>query len=138
MRYYNPYKTNTIFDDVKWKWNDTELGIGVYVSFLHGNAEIRKNDNPPTNPVQLQKSFREDLPDTGSGSDFSAFYKGDPLFPQSRFNYEDTKEVVRRLSGTKCAQTEAWVANEGFYKWDYETNEWTPIYYMPWNTDFYY
>ncbi|VDO96778.1 unnamed protein product [Heligmosomoides polygyrus] len=138
----NSYHTNYVSGHYewhgKWKWETPEVGLGLYLSFMHGRAEIRVNDNPTTNPRYLDADFRKGLPDTGRGSDFSAFFKENPLFGQAVFYYENTKKIIKRFSGTKCAQTGAWIANEGFYKWDDRSNEWTPIYYLPWNTDFYY
>ncbi|VDO79761.1 unnamed protein product [Heligmosomoides polygyrus] len=135
---WNPYRTNSVYSVIDWHWNDTETGLGLYVSFRHLNSDMRRNDNPPTNPRQLNSTFRESYPDTGTGSDFSAFYKGNPVFFEASFYYDNPHRLFKKLAGSKCGQTGAWVANEGFYKWDYETNEWTPIYYLPWNADFYY
>ncbi|VDP16763.1 unnamed protein product [Heligmosomoides polygyrus] len=134
----NKYRTNAAASVVHWRWNDTQIGLGLYLSFRHMDSDMRRNDNPPTNPRQLEYGFRESYPDTATGSDFSAFYKGNPLFVEASFYYDNPHRLFKKLAGAKCAQTGAWVTNEGFYKWDYETNEWTPIYYLPWNTDIYY
>ncbi|VDP36068.1 unnamed protein product [Heligmosomoides polygyrus] len=137
-RFLTNYMNERFEWEGQWKWETAEVGVGLYLSFLQTNAAIRPNDNPPTNPRYLDAGFRAGLPDSGLGSDFSTFFKRNPVFNHAIFYYEDTKKIIKRLSGYRCAQTGAWIANEGFYKWDDRSNEWTPIYYLPWNTDFYY
>ncbi|KAK6013176.1 hypothetical protein OSTOST_21566 [Ostertagia ostertagi] len=130
--------------DMNIKKNLTKYGIGVFVSFLRGDQE-RRNESPTTNfYLKTAKLFNgTQPPEPGTGEDFSRMYFEVPFIPRYEVHEYDKKsgrkgKTILLQTGSKCAQTGVWIANEMFYKMDVETNEWTPIYYQPDQTDFYY
>lgn len=94
-RFLTNYMNERFEWEGQWKWETAEVGVGLYLSFLQTNAAIRPNDNPPTNPRYLDAGFRAGLPDSGLGSDFSTFFKRNPVFNHAIFYYEDTKKIIK-------------------------------------------
>ncbi|VDO96783.1 unnamed protein product [Heligmosomoides polygyrus] len=128
-----------LFPRLKIPLESPELGLGLYISVRRSTNYKGRNDNPLTNPEQTKGPFRDNRPEPGTGLDFSAIFKGGTLFQQAQFFIKgNRRQPFMTLTGTKCAQTEAWIANEGIYKWDERSNAWTPVYYPPWSTRFYY
>ncbi|KAK5981606.1 hypothetical protein GCK32_006382 [Trichostrongylus colubriformis] len=134
------YHYGTVVSNVK-KFNWDEVEVGVYLAFYRVNDE-RRNESPATNVYMTSATDYEGkkLTPPGTGDDFSTMYNDTPIVPWFKFNEKGRylDEEALRIYASYCNKTNGWVANEGFYKFDLETKEWTPIYYDPVNTDFYY
>ncbi|KAK5973225.1 hypothetical protein GCK32_002047 [Trichostrongylus colubriformis] len=125
-----PYGTYDKFD-----FNEVEAGF--YAAFIRVTEE-RKSESPVTNVVLVNYTDYEDkkLPPSGTDNDFSSMYYDAPVVPWFMFSSKYRDQV--RVYESSCIQTGGFIANQGYYKFDTETKEWTPIYYDPLNADFYY
>ncbi|VDO21951.1 unnamed protein product [Haemonchus placei] len=131
------------------KVDDSSLnnyGFGIYVAYLLPNKE-RVNENPVTNRWFTRPDLKKvagkevKLPEPGTGNDFSRMYYESPFIPSITIVKTEDGTVVKVYANytvNSCTQTGVWVGNEVVYKLDVEKTEWTPIYYDPWETDFYY
>ncbi|PIO60716.1 hypothetical protein TELCIR_17780 [Teladorsagia circumcincta] len=115
----------------------------MFAYFLR-TGDDRRNENPITNGKGLAATAVDGtkLPPPGTGNDFSRMYHGEPfiLDVEHRKSQEYrgvSKEILVSYQG-KCTDGQSWIANEGYYKFDDVTGSWTPIYYEPRHTDFYY
>ncbi|XGW25194.1 hypothetical protein V3C99_006535, partial [Haemonchus contortus] len=123
-----------------------KYGFGIYAAYILPSKE-RVNENPITNIWFTRPDLKKvagkqvKLPEPGTGNDFSRMYHESPFIPSiSIVKTEDeyTVKVFANYTVSSCAQTGVWVGNEVVYKLDVEKTEWVPIYYDPWETDFYY
>ncbi|PIO59821.1 hypothetical protein TELCIR_18703 [Teladorsagia circumcincta] len=130
---------------VKYKGPETDpksVGVGVYI-LVSRQTDQRKNENPITNG-RVEYAV-EDAARTGTGSDFSTMYYEHPFTFGVIISYvvwttKDTwtTEELYRYMPTSCANGDKWLANEGYFQLNDTSGEWIPIYYDPYNTDFYY
>ncbi|KAK5969652.1 hypothetical protein GCK32_022437 [Trichostrongylus colubriformis] len=114
-------------------------GFGMYI-MLQRNGEERRSENPPSNFVIRRDTTDEKTPMPGTGNDFMSLWNGGPLMLIAHINdmkEDGTKKLLRQSKPQKCAETDKWFANEGFYKLE-DDGSWIPVYYDPWETDFYY
>ncbi|PIO77823.1 hypothetical protein TELCIR_00085 [Teladorsagia circumcincta] len=123
-----------------------ELGFGMFMQFLR-NADVeRRSDNPHTNgAAAVAKAYDGTKPPPpGTGNDFSKMYHGYPFILGLRITEKVNKgkgSRPRKLLVSyygKCTDAGNWIANEGYYKLNDVTGSWSPIYYDPAHTDFYY
>ncbi|PIO75463.1 hypothetical protein TELCIR_02487 [Teladorsagia circumcincta] len=130
---------------VKYKGPETDpksVGVGTYI-LVSRQGDLRRNENPVTNG-RVESAVKNAVR-TGTGSDFSKMYHEYPITYGVTISYvvwktKDswTTEELYRYMPTSCAEGNKWMANEGFFQLNDTTGEWIPIYYDPWNTDFYY
>ncbi|PIO67083.1 hypothetical protein TELCIR_11185, partial [Teladorsagia circumcincta] len=121
----------------------TDVGFGIFAYFLRTGND-RRNENPFTHGRGVTATAADGTkpPPPGTGNDFSRMYHGHPFIldieirkaPEFRGK---EKEVLVSYQG-KCTDGQSWIANEGYYKFDDIPGFWTPIYYDPYHTDFYY
>ncbi|KAK5965403.1 hypothetical protein GCK32_003248 [Trichostrongylus colubriformis] len=139
---YN-YEDNNLGYSMHFHYNGTmeNKGFGMYV-MVQRNGEDRRSENPPSNFVIRRDTTKENgaKPMPGTGNDFTSLWNGAPLMLNiqiSDVKENGTSRRMRQDEPQKCAETDKWVANEGFYKLE-DDGSWIPVYYDPWETDFYY
>ncbi|KAK5982958.1 hypothetical protein GCK32_011648 [Trichostrongylus colubriformis] len=124
-------------------------GNSFYVRYIYGivydtNTRLVAEKNTSTiirtGWVAQRDTTDEKTPMPGTGNDFTSLWNGGPLMLIAHINdmkEDGTKKLLRQSKPQKCAETDKWFANEGFYKLE-DDGSWIPVYYDPWETDFYY
>ncbi|VDP10014.1 unnamed protein product [Heligmosomoides polygyrus] len=117
--------------------------IGLFWAFMRKD-DSRRNENPVSN-VMIRNVLGKYLTEPAQGSDVGSMYYQYPIvpffemiiFPDAN-EQADQKSIQFKTYEALCNKTNAWIANEGFYKFETRLKEWIPIYYDPTFTDFYY
>ncbi|KAK6061652.1 hypothetical protein COOONC_00687, partial [Cooperia oncophora] len=137
----NPHPHLHMYGGLQYDKDVTDIGFGMFVCLLR--TAYRANENPFTNgyltTITTVDGSTPEPPATGM--DFSQMYYELPFMVLLEISYMKEPGHEQKLISyqpSKCAETAKWWASEGYYKLDTETEEWTPVYYYPINTDFYY
>ncbi|CAJ0599551.1 unnamed protein product [Cylicocyclus nassatus] len=126
--------------DADWKWEGRTVTIALLVvrkdsKDAKGNIKYNRANE---NPVAFYSSAYEDckFSKTGTGDDFSEMYKGNPFRPGNMTvkltkGRKDVATLLKFVPNPDCYATDTWIANEGWYVLDKESNTWYPIYFDP-------
>ncbi|KAK6015852.1 hypothetical protein OSTOST_18675 [Ostertagia ostertagi] len=139
-----PYVGGGVYVEYNGPVDPKDLGIGVFITIIRTGRD-RDNENVIMNGKLAKATLAgEDVyPPSGKGSDFSRMYFEYPYnlrveIIERKKQDDNYKNVLLNYNATRCAETDRWIANQGYYKLNEVTGVWTPVYYDPTETDFYY